>query len=162
LIDRIKFEREKIGSARTTNRYLALIRAILRRACAEWEWIDRVPRFKLFREAEGRVRSLSSQEFDALRRELPPHLADMAVFSVAAGLRQGNVKGLEWKYVDLERKHAWIPGSKHKNGKAHAVPLNEIACAVLNKQLGKHPVGCSRTGANQSRPRRVPRPGRRH
>jgi integrase len=124
----------------TTNRYLALIRAILRRACGEWEWIDRVPRFKLFREAEGRVRSLTPQEFDCLRRELPTHLADMAVFSVATGLRQGNVKGLEWKYVDLERKHAWIPGSKHKNGKAHAVPLNEIACAVLQKQLGKHPV----------------------
>ncbi len=140
LIDRIKFDREKIGTAGTTNRYLALIRAILRRACGEWEWIDRVPRFKLFREAEGRIRSLTPQEFDALRRELPTHLADMAVFSVATGLRQGNVKGLEWKYVDLERKHAWIPGSKHKNGKAHAVPLNEIACAVLHKQLGKHPV----------------------
>jgi len=81
------------------NRYLALIRAILRRACGEWEWIDRVPRFKLFREAEGRVRSLTPQEFDALRRELPTHLADMAVFSVVTGLRQGNVKGLEWKYM---------------------------------------------------------------
>ena len=29
------------------------------------------------------------------RGELPMHLADMAVFSVATGLRQGNVKGLE-------------------------------------------------------------------
>jgi integrase len=139
LIDRIKFERQKIASEATTNRYLALIRAILRRACGEWEWIDRVPKFKLFREAEGRVRSLTPVEFDALRRELPPHLADMAVFSVATGLRQGNVKGLEWKYVDLERRHAWIPGPKHKNRKAHAVPLNEIACAVLRKQIGKHP-----------------------
>ena len=62
LIDRIKFDREKIASSSTTNRYLALIRAILRRACDEWEWIDRVPKFKLFREAEGRVRSLSLEE----------------------------------------------------------------------------------------------------
>jgi integrase len=139
LIDRIKFDREKIGAAGTTNRYLALIRSILRRACDEWEWIDRVPKFKLFREAEGRVRSLSPQEFMALWRELPPHLADMAMFAVATGLRQGNVKGLEWKYVDLERKHAWIPGSKHKNGRPHSVPLNELACATLQKQLGKHP-----------------------
>ena len=43
---------------------------------------------------------------DRLRLELPHHLADMAVFSVATGLRQANVKGLEWQYVDLERKHA--------------------------------------------------------
>lgn len=139
LIDRIKFDREKISSPGTTNRYLALIRSILRRASDEWEWIDRVPKFKLFKEAEGRVRSLTPPEFERLHRELPEHLADMALFSVMTGLRSANVKGLEWRYVDLERKHAWIPGSKHKNGKPHAVPLNEIALAVVRKQLGKHP-----------------------
>lgn len=113
--------------------------SILRRACNEWEWTERVPKFKMFKEAEGRVRSLTPQEFERLRRELPPHLADMAVLSVATGLRQANVKGLEWQYVDLERRHAWIPGSKHKNGKPHSVPLNEMALAVLRKQIGQHP-----------------------
>ncbi len=75
LIDRIKFDREKIATAGTTNRYLALIRAILRRACGEWEWIERVPRFKLFRETEGRVRSLrpkSSMHSDANCRPIWP------------------------------------------------------------------------------------------
>jgi len=139
LIDRIKFDREKIASAGTTNRYLALIRAILRRACTEWEWMDRVPKFKLFREAEGRVRSLSPQEFEALCRELPPHLADMAIFAVATGLRQANVKELEWKFVDLGLRHAWIPGSQHKNGKPHSVPLNEMALSVLRRREGTHP-----------------------
>lgn len=151
-----------IGTAGTTNRYLALIRAVLRRACGEWEWIDRVPRFKPFREAEGRVRSLTPREFDGLRRDLPPHLADMAVSSVATGLRQGNVKGLEWKYVDLERRHAWIAGSKHKNGKAHAVPLNEIACAVLRKQIDKHPTTVftfKGEPITRSPSRRAPKPG---
>lgn len=138
LIDRIKFAREQIASAGTTNRYLALIRSILKRACNEWEWTERVPKFKLFKEAEGRVRSLTRQEFDALLKELPEHLADMAVFSIATGLRQANVKGLEWQYVDLERRHAWIPGARHKNGSAHSVPLNEMAMAMLRKQVGKH------------------------
>jgi integrase len=41
--------------------------------------------------------------------------------------------------VDLVRKHAWIPGSKHKNGRPHSVPLNEMAMAVLRRQIGKHP-----------------------
>lgn len=138
LIDRIKFDREKLATAGTTNRYLALIRAILRRACNEWEWTERVPKFKLFREAEGRVRSLTVAEFERLLKELPEHLSDMAVFSVATGLRQANVKGLEWQYVDLDLRHAWIPGSKHKNGKPHSVPLNEMALSALRKQIGKH------------------------
>ena len=63
----------------------------------------------------------------------------MARFSVASGLRQANVKALEWEYVDLGRRHAWIPGSKHKNGKPHSVPLNEMALSVLRRQIGKHP-----------------------
>ena len=66
LIDRIKFDREKVASQGTANRYLALSRAILRRACHEWEWIERVPRVKMFKEAEGRVRSLTPQEFQRL------------------------------------------------------------------------------------------------
>lgn len=140
LIDRIKFDRDKIASAGTTNRYLALVRAVLRRACDEWEWIDRVPKFKLFKEAEGRVRSLSLAEFERLCAELPQHLADMARFAVATGLRQANVKGLQWEFVDMGRAHAWIPGSQHKNGNAHSVPLNEMALSVLRRQIGKHPV----------------------
>jgi hypothetical protein len=71
LIDKIKFAREKIASSGTTNRYLALVRAILRRACNEWEWIERVRKFKRFRQAEGRVRALTRDEFARLLRELP-------------------------------------------------------------------------------------------
>lgn len=139
LIDRIKFDRERMSSPATANRYLALVRAILKRACDEWEWLERVPKFKLFREAEGRVRSLNPLEFQALLRELPPHLADMAIFAVATGLRQANVRDMQWQYVDIERQHAWVPGSQHKNGKPHSVPLNDMALAVLTRQLGKHP-----------------------
>jgi integrase len=131
--------RESVSTQATTNRYLALMRAILKRACDEWDWLERVPKFKLFREAEGRVRSLTVPEFQTLLKELPPHLADMALFAVATGLRQANVKGLQWKYVDFERRHLWVPGSQHKNRQPHSVPLNDMALGVLNKQVGKHP-----------------------
>lgn len=116
-----------------------MARAILKRACNEWEWLERVPKFKLFKETEGRVRSLTPQEFQTLLNELPEHLFDMAVFAVATGLRQANVKGLRWSQVDLERQHAWIPGGQHKNGKPHSVPLNDLALTVLRRQVGKHP-----------------------
>lgn len=139
LIDRIKFDREKVASASTANRYLALVRAILRKASTEWEWIDRVPKVNMFRESEGRVRSLTPAEFQRLVHELPPHLADMAMFAVATGLRQANVTGLEWQHVDLARRHAWIPASQHKNRKPHSVPLNDLAMQVLTKQVGKDP-----------------------
>lgn len=84
------------------------------------------------------MRSLTVQEFHTLLGELPEHLADMAMFSVASGLRQANVKGLEWQYVNLQRQHAWIPGSQQKNGKPHSVPLNEMALSVLRDSFSDH------------------------
>ncbi len=139
LIDSIKTARLKVGSSSTANRYLAVIRTILRKACHEWEWIDRLPKVTLYRESTGRIRALTPSEFDKLYAELPPHLAAMALFSVATGLRQANVRDLQWEQVDLERRHAWIEADEHKNGKPHAVPLNDAAISVLQGQIGQHP-----------------------
>ena len=138
LIDRVKAARAKIATTSTANRYLALIRTVLRKACNEWEWIDRAPKVGLFRETAGRVRSLSHQEFKTLLDQLPDHLADMALFAVATGLRQGNIKGLQWSDVNLDLSHASISADQHKNGSAHAVPLNGLALSVLHRLKGKH------------------------
>jgi integrase len=139
LIDRIKFKRAEIATKATANRYLALIRTILRKAWREWEWIERVPTVTLFRESAGRVRYLTLQEFERLVAELPPHLADMAVFSVATGMRQGNVKSLRWADVDLANRHVRISAEKFKNGRSQGFPLNAAAIAVLQKRIGQHP-----------------------
>lgn len=139
LIDQIKATRAKIATQSTANRYLAVIRTVLRKACYEWEWVDRVPKVSLFREKDGRIRSLTPDEFSKLLSELPPHLADMALFSVATGLRQANVSQLEWSEINLELLHAVIPSEKYKNGKAHPVPLNEAAMEVIKRKVGEHP-----------------------
>jgi len=138
-IDRVKAARAKVATTSTANRYLAVIRAVLRKACHEWEWTARVPKVSMYREKDGRIRSLTGEEFYRLLGHLPEHLADMALFSVATGLRQGNVRTLEWNQIDLVQKHAWISAAQHKNGRPHAVPLNDTAVAVLQRRLGTHP-----------------------
>jgi integrase len=137
LLDQVRVVRKGVSTA-TVNRYRALARTILRKACNEWEWIDRAPKIGGFRDPEGRIRSLSRDEFTRLLAELPKHLADMAQFSVATGLRQGNVTRLQWKQISLERRHLWVAGNDHKNGRAHSVPLNEAAMAVLESRRGDH------------------------
>lgn len=139
LLDEVRAKRAKGVTPATVNRYMALVRAILRRACFEWEWLDRVPKVGMLRDKGGRIRSLTRPEFEALLRELPEHLRDMAVFSVATGLRQGNVTKLQWKQISLERRHLWVSAEQHKNGRAHAVPLNEAAMQVLEGRKGDHP-----------------------
>jgi integrase len=133
---RIKAEQ---SSPPTANRYLALIRAILRKAAFEWEWIDRVPKVKLYREAKRRIRWITPEQAQTLLRELPAHQVDIVVFALSTGLRQSNVLGLEWSQVDLERRVAWIHADQAKGRRSIHVSLNSTAIAVLVRQLGKHP-----------------------
>ncbi|HEX9586081.1 MAG TPA: site-specific integrase [Gammaproteobacteria bacterium] len=125
-----------VSNARV-NRMLEIIRAILRRARDEWEWIDRAPKVPMLPEPKRRIRWLTRTEADALIRELPDHLVAMVRFSLETGLRQRNVTHLEWSQVDLVRRRAWIHPDQAKARKAIAVPLSPAAVTVLRGQLGK-------------------------
>jgi len=86
--------------------FLELLRAILRKCANEWEWLDRVPSVRMLKEPTRRIRFLTREEAQRLLAELPEHLADMAAFSLATGLRASNVTGLQWTQVDLARRVA--------------------------------------------------------
>ena len=135
VIDRVKSERLKTVSKSTVNRYLAVVRSILLRARDEWEWIDKVPKVKLFREPPGRERSITVGQAEALLRELPAHQRDVVLFTLATGLRQSNVLRLEWSHVNLESGHAWVDADQSKNRRPIAVPLNLKALEVLRRQV---------------------------
>lgn len=128
------------ASEATANRYMALVRAILRKAAFEWEWIDRAPKVRMFRERPRRVRWVTREQADRLLSLLPAHLAEMARFSLATGLRQANVLQLEWSQLDLQRRVAWIHPDQAKARKAIGVPLNDEAVAVIRRQIGRHQV----------------------
>ena len=108
LIARVAELKAQKSAPGTVNRYLALIRAILRKAAYEWEWIDKVPKVKLYREAKRRVRWITPDQAQRLLEELPAHQRDVVLFALATGLRQANVLHLEWSQVDLARGVAWI------------------------------------------------------
>ena len=122
----------------TVNRVMEVLRAILRKCVNEWEWLDRAPFIKMLREPTRRIRFLTQNEAHRLITLLPEHLADMAAFSLATGLRRANVTGLQWSQIDLARRLAWIHPDQAKARKAIAVPLNTEAVLLIRKQIGKH------------------------
>jgi integrase len=138
-IQRIGTLKAQDSSQATANRYLALIRAILRRAHREWEWLDRTPTITLYPEPNRRIRWLTREQAERLLAELPAHLADMVRFSLATGLRQANMTELCWEQVDLTRAVAWIHADQAKGKRAIPVPLNAEALAVIRAQIGRHP-----------------------
>ena len=122
----------------TVNRHLALMRSILRRCMRDWEWIDRIPTFRLLKEPTRRVRFLTQTQALTLLKELPPHLRELATFGLATGLRAANITGLLWDQVDIARRLAWIHPDQAKARKAIAVPLNDMAMGVLGRRAGAH------------------------
>ncbi len=84
---------------------------------------------------KNRIRWLTVEEANRLLKELPPHLKDMAAFTLATGLRASNVLELQWSDVDLIKHHAWIHPDQAKTKKAIPVPLNSIANGRLHSRL---------------------------
>jgi integrase len=105
----------------------------------EWEWIDRAPRVKLYREAKRRIRWITPEQAKRLLGELPEHQRNVVLFALATGLRQSNVIRLEWSQVDLARRIAWIHADQAKGRKDIHVSLSSIAVSVLQREIGKHP-----------------------
>jgi integrase len=138
-IDQIIEAKRAEGVANATvNRMLEVVKVILRKASLEWEWIDRVPSIRLLPEPTRRIRWLTPEDAERLLTVLPQHLAAMARFSLATGLRERNVTRLEWSQVDLTRRVAWIHPDQAKAKKPIGVPLNNDAVLVLRREIGKH------------------------
>jgi integrase len=160
-IEGLRHALRRTRSPATTNRYMALVRSILRAAVHDWEWLRRAPKVAMYKLEQPEPRWITEDEFrrlvDALmgnrtfRRgkkkpakphpEIPkaPHLARMARFAVHTGLRRANVTGLRWSDVDLRRRHVTVAGREAKGKRGIAVPLDADAMAVLEECRGHHP-----------------------
>ena len=120
-------------SPAAVNRPLAALHHLLRLAHEEWEAVAAVPRIRLEREAEGRVRWLEADEearlLDACRASRNPWLAGIVTVALETGLRRGELLGLTWDRVDLSR--AVIRLELTKNGRRREVPMRQAVYDVL-------------------------------
>ena len=94
-------------TAAAVNRPLALLRHLLRLAYEEWEVIGNVPRIRLEKEPQGRLRWLTQEEItrllDAAAKSRNKELRAAVVLALNTGLRLGELIGLTWERVDLSR-----------------------------------------------------------
>ena len=132
----VQGETKRGNKPATVNRTLSTMRALLRMARDEWQWIDNFPKIKLLTGEVERDRWLTHEDADRLIRNCAPHLAALVRFALATGCRASEITGLEWSRVDLNRHTAWL--NKTKNGTPRGVPLNEDAIEVLREQIGQN------------------------
>lgn len=116
----------------TRNRYRALIRAILRAAEREWDWMEKSPALRVEAEPKRRVAFLTREQADNLIAALPEKYRCLVRFALLTGLRKANVHGLRWENVDLERGMVIVHADEAKAGERILVPLNSQAKDMLS------------------------------
>ncbi len=140
--DRVSKILSGIASLKTPgarNRYRATVRAILRRAERDWDWIEKAPTIRMEREPKTAGRWLTEAEAARLIDAAPEHLQPVIRFALATGLRKSNILGLRWQHIDLARRQLWVHPDDAKSGKAIGIPLNGVAMQVLSGCRGRHP-----------------------
>ena len=140
--------RENIGTEETprrrnpatANRHLSALSKAFSDAVREWHWLHSNPLQRVAKEQEsaGRVRYLSDEEREALlaacKKSELPELYLIVLFAITTGMRRGELLGLRWQDVDLERGVAVIHHTK--NGDRRSVPIVPEVADLL-RQHGK-------------------------
>ncbi len=136
---RLAVEKSRRGaalSAASINRPLALLRHLLRLAHEEWEVLPAVPRIRLEKEAQGRLRWLTPEEATKLltkcREQKNPFLVDLVELTLYTGMRQGELLEPTWGRVDRSRGVVLLEITK--SSQRREVPLNGPADAVLARR----------------------------
>lgn len=124
----------------TIDRMMGTVSAVLH-ACAKWRYLEHAPAVPMYRPAGTEPRWLTREEFEALRKELPPHLALAARFAVLTLLRMRAMLKLTWDRVDLENQRAWVPRAHQKAARTFGLPLSAEAVRILKELRELNPEG---------------------
>lgn len=117
------------------NRVLEVLRKALNLA-NRWEWIEKNPADGFRRNAEhSREKYLSPEEYEkvfvALEKMPNQQAANAIRLLILTGARRGEVLGLEWEDLDLERGIWNRPPQKSKDRKRKRIPLSNNALLLL-------------------------------
>ncbi len=120
-------------SAAAVNRPLAALSHLLRLAHEEWEVLPVVPKIRLEKEPEGRIRWLEPDEearlLAACRASRNLQLANIVTIALNTGLRLSELLGLAWERVDLSR--GVIRLEVTKSGKRREIPMRQVVYEIL-------------------------------
>jgi integrase len=132
--------RSRRNSPATINRYLDLIRSILKSAVI-WGWIDRAPLLNKPGASGERQRKtwLTLDQYKRANKEMSSLKAKMMTIALCTGMRIGNIVDLEPSEVDTENRQIFIPKRKFKGKRDHHVPINRTALKILVDEMANNP-----------------------
>jgi len=143
-IEKWKADLRKTLKPGSVNRHMTVLKHMFKKG-VEWGLVKTNPTvgIKRFPEADPRTRYLDEDELERLlsvckEQKRQPWLLPLVTLAVHTGMRQGELLGLRWSNVDLDR--GLITLQQHKTLKNKYIPINEAARESLI-WLDKHRYG---------------------
>lgn len=124
----------------TVDRLMGTVSAVLH-AAKDWRYLESVPAIPMYRPVGKEPRWLTPEEFQALLKELPPHLQLATEFAVYSLLRMRAMLKLTWDRIDLKEKRAWVPRAHQKAKRTFGLSLSKKAVRVLKRLRKLNPDG---------------------
>lgn len=133
-------ERLKLVSSGAVIRELSYFSSIINHARREWgiNMTNPIPFVKKPPSPQGRNRILTEEELGRLFAALKPQIKSsnhwilpLTKFALESAMRRGEILGLRWEHIDLQKRTAFIPQTK--NGMSRLVPLSTAALEILQK-----------------------------
>jgi integrase len=83
-----------------------------------------------------RDRVLADEELTAIWRAVPQDAdyGNVIKLLILTGCRRVEIGGLRWSEIDIDKRIIKLPGERTKNGRAHEIPLSDLACSILQGQ----------------------------
>lgn len=118
----------------TVIKYLGHINSVFEVARREWQWIEVNPckDVKRPRGSKHRDSIFTQKQIDDLSAVLPETARSVFLFAIETAMRKGEILGLEWEYVNIQRRFLTLPMTK--NGHSRQVPLSKKACDILRSR----------------------------
>ena len=125
---------------RTCQYDLVLMRHAWNTARIEWDWPlpdNPISLIRMPKNNPPRERRLKDGEFERLKiaaeKSRSWYLWPVVFLAIETAMRRGEIHGLRWEHIDLDKKTAFLPMTK--NGLSRWVPLSDKAVAKLSKAL---------------------------
>ena len=132
--------RLKLVSNGAVIRELSYFSSIINHARREWgiSMVNPIPLVKKPVSPQGRNRILTEIELGRLFAALTPRVKNanhwilpLTKFALETAMRRGEILGLRWEYVDLQKRTVFIPLTK--NGQSRTVPFSLAAIQILSE-----------------------------
>lgn len=123
-------KKDKKLAPATINKEVMCLRTMYNKAI-QWGRLKENPTktVQMFKANNQIVRFLTREEIKKLLEVCRPYMRDIVTFAINTGLRRGEILGLKWEDVDLERNIIHVRNTK--NGEDRKLPINSTVQVLL-------------------------------